>query len=304
MTAVFFDASHDDDARRQRLYGGDLTVQSPGPESRALCQFAQHLTAEAFGSLDPEFAQFELAVEQYARILSELKPRFIHHPETKQLVRSLLLALGCDGDSTYFDVPRLRSSTSHGYLTTGIAFAFHPHRDTWYSAPMSQINCWTPVYAARPDNVMAFHPEYWDTPLRNSSACYDYQRWTATSRYNAAQHIGSDTREQPKALEPVRMSPDLRVLTPIGGTLMFSAAQLHSSLPNQSGRTRFSIDFRIVNRDDLEAGTGARNVDSSCTGTALTDFLRVSDLTSLPVDLVQRYLPGHPQQAATALARA
>jgi hypothetical protein len=39
-----------------------------------------------------------------------------------------------------FDMPRLRSSTSDNYLTTGIAYEWHPHRDTWYSAPQCQIN--------------------------------------------------------------------------------------------------------------------------------------------------------------------
>ena len=67
---------------------------------------------------------------------------------------------GCDPERTYFDVPRLRTSTSNDYLTTGIAFAFHPHRDTWYSAPFSQINWWIPIYPVVADNVMAFHPQY------------------------------------------------------------------------------------------------------------------------------------------------
>ena len=33
----------------------------------------------------------------------------------------------------------LRTSTSDDYLTSGISYSFHPHRDTWYSAPFSQL---------------------------------------------------------------------------------------------------------------------------------------------------------------------
>jgi len=94
----------------------------------------QALIADAFEPFDPELAQFEMSVETYAAILADLKPRFIHHAESKRLIQQLLRKLGCDETQTYFDVPRLRSSTSHDYLTTGIAYAFHPHRDTWYSA--------------------------------------------------------------------------------------------------------------------------------------------------------------------------
>jgi len=297
MTAIFTDVDSGDAARRASLYEGDLFVYSPSAASAALCGFARQLIGEAFDPLDPERAQFELPVERYATLLAGLKPRFIHHAETRRLVRDLLRHLGFDETTTYFDVPRLRSSTSHGYLTTGIAYAFHPHRDTWYSAPMCQVNLWLPVFAARPDNIMAFHPRYWSRAVPNSSARYDYQRWNATSRFNAAQHIGKDTREQPQALAPLELEPDLRIVTPVAGVQLFSAAQLHSSIPNQSGRTRFSIDFRIVNLDDAAAGIGAPNLDSHCTGTSLGDFLRVADLEPIPPDIVQRYLPGHPQRA-------
>jgi hypothetical protein len=144
---------------------------------------------------------------------------------------------------------------------------------------------------------MAFHPQYWDRSIRNTSSVYDYQRWTATSRFNAAQHVGTDTRVQPQAEVQVEMVPDVRVIAPAGGVMMFSAAQLHSSVPNTSGRTRFSIDFRVANSDDVHAQRGAVNRDSYCSGTALTDFLRVSDLAHLPTEALDRYMPGHPQRA-------
>ena len=70
---------------------------------------------------------------------------------------------------------------------------------------------------------------------------------------------------------------------------MFSGAQMHSSVPNDSGRTRFSIDFRTVNLDDLLEGVAAPNVDSECTGTTLRDFLRASDLEPLPEDIIAMY---------------
>ena len=294
-TALWFDSPRHDDARRQRLYDGDVFIYSPTRESRALCAFARELIQEAFDGRDPELAQHDMPVTAFVALLAELKPRFIHHPESRRLIREMLLAHGCSGTDTYFDVPRLRSSTSDGYLTTGIAYAFHPHRDTWYSAPFSQLNWWMPVFDVEPDNVMAFHPLHWDTPVANSSASYDYQRWNATSRFNAVQHVGVDTREQPRPLEPVAAEPDLRIVAPVGGVMIFSAAQLHSSIPNVSGRTRYSIDFRTVHGGDVAAGIGASNIDSRSTGTATADYRRVEDLSLLPEDVINRYMPGHPQ---------
>ena len=64
----------------------------------------------------------------------------------------------------------LRTAFPGDYLKSGIAYAFHPHRDTWYSAPFCQINWWMPVYAIGSENCMAIHPRYWTQPLRNSSS--------------------------------------------------------------------------------------------------------------------------------------
>ena len=202
-----------------RIYRGEFFLYSPNRESLALVEFAREMIREAFGGRDPETAQFDIPVEAFATLLADLKPRFIHHPESKRLIRDLLLALGCDSSETYFDVPRLRTSTSDDYLTTGIAYAFHPHRDTWYSAPFCQINWWLPVYPITSDNAMAFHPNYWQRSVLNSSERYDYAEWNRTSRKDAAKHIGTDTREQPKPLEPLELQPDLRLLPPPGGTI-------------------------------------------------------------------------------------
>lgn len=300
MTTICLDDTLDDNSLRERVYAGDLCLHAPTAASLELCELARTLIREALPNLDPEFAQFQLPVERYASILAELKPRFIHHPDAKRIIHDLLIDLGCDPEQTYFDVPRMRTATSHDYLTTGIAYAFHPHRDTWYSAPLCQVNWWMPIFPVRADNAMAFHPKYWKTGLRNSSDGYNYQNWNATSRFNAAQHIKSDTRVQPRALEPVELEPDIRVLPPAGGILRFSAAQLHSTVPNSSGRTRFSIDFRTVHRGDAEALRGAHNVDSYCSGSALPDFLRVSDLAHLPEDVLARYMGGHPQRPPAA----
>jgi hypothetical protein len=230
-----------------------------------------------------------LPVERFAEILAELKPRFIHHSEVKRLLQLLLLERGCNIDKTYFDVPRLRTSTSDSYLTSGIAYAFHPHRDTWYSAPMCQLNLWLPVYAVPASSGMVIYPRYWKEPVRNSSATYNYARWNQESRYAATQHLHSDTRVQPKSEQDFDLAAGLIVNGAPGSLTIFSTAQLHASTANMSGERRFSIDFRTVHLDDVVAANGAANIDSQATGTTMGDYLRGSDLEHIPGQWIQHY---------------
>ena len=289
MNAIFFDPDMDDATRRQALYDGQLLVYSPRPSSLALSDFAREMSEQAFGARDPRHAQHAMPVEEYAQTLATLKPKFIHHPTVKTLMQAMLRDFGCEPEQTYFDVPRLRTATAGGYLTSGIAYAFHPHRDTWYSAPFNQINWWMPVYDIEPNNAMAFHLRYWDRPLRNGSRDYNYAEWNRVSRVSAAQHIKTDTRPQPKPEEPVEMDPQVRLICRAGGVIVFSGAHLHSTVPNTTDYTRFSIDFRTVHLGDVRERRGAHNVDSACTGTTMGDYLRISDLAHLPSDLIESY---------------
>jgi hypothetical protein len=145
--------------------------------------------------------------------------------------------------------------------------------------------------------VMAFHPRHFDRPVRNGSAAYNYYEWNRTSRRDAAKHVGADTRRQPRPEEPVDLDPQIRVIPPVGGLMLFSGAQFHSSVPNDSGVTRFSIDFRTVHLDDVRAHRGAPNVDAACTGTTMRDYRRASDLAPLPEQLVSEYDSGPPVDA-------
>jgi hypothetical protein len=296
-STVFFDSALGDDDRRRLLYQGQLFVYSARRPVREFVRFAADFIRDGFGGLEPETAQHAMPVEGYAELLGRLKPQFIHHPESKRHVRAVLEDLGCDPELTYFDVPRLRSSTSSGYLTTGIAYAWHPHRDTWYSAPACQINWWLPVFELAPDNAMAFHPAYWGKPVRNDSDGYNYYEWNKAHRGSAvARLIKEDPRPLPRAIEPLELTPQLRLLCPVGGLIVFSGACMHSSVPNTSGKTRFSIDFRTVHVEDARSRAGAPRTDERCTGTTMRDYLRCVDHQGLPEDVIALHDDGTVDQ--------
>ena len=289
MNTIYTDSPLSDEKRRQLLYEGQLFTFSNRPSVRALADFAAEMISEAFPGLDPLTAQYSMPVEKFVEIFGPLKPKFIHHPESKRLIREILKDFGCDVEETYQDVPRLRAVTSDAYLTSGVGYAHHLHRDTWYSAPSSQINWWLPVFEMASESSMAFHPRYWSEAVRNGSPDFNYYEWNSTGRASASQHIKSDTRKQPKPEQEMELDPQVRIVPQPGGVILFSAAQMHSTVPNTSGRTRFSIDFRTVNLNDVKNQTGAPNIDSECTGTSLRDFLRASDLSSMAEDVVLAY---------------
>ena len=89
------------------------------------------------------------------------------------------------------------------------------------------------------------------------------------------------------------LDPQIRLIPP-GGNHPVLGAQMHSTVPNDSGRTRFSIDFRTVHIADVVAQRGAPNIDSECTGTTMRDYLRGSDLSHIDEALCQEYEGGTP----------
>lgn len=291
MGSIYLNSGMDDAARRARLHAGDLFVFAPSAATRELIALARRMLEEALAPHDPRTVHRQLSAEQVATILGRLKPAFIHHPECKRLIPAIMAEHGIDLDQVYFDVPRLRSAYPSHFLSSGIAYAFHAHRDTWYSAPMCQLNWWLPLYELDPNHAMAFYPRYFGEPVENNSQIYNYYEWNTRHRANAAQHVGADTREQPKpqqALERVTIT----LVPPPGGIVLFSGAQLHETVPNGTGLARYSIDFRTVHRDDVANRRGAANLNSRSTGTTMRDYLRASDLAHLPDELVALYDDG------------
>ena len=104
-----------------------------------------------------------------AKILASWKPHFIHSERSKKLVRAVIEEAGFPAEDTHYDLPKPRTSFPVGHLTTGVAFAFPWHRDTWYSAPAQQINWWLPIFPVREDNAMSFDLASFDRAVPNTS---------------------------------------------------------------------------------------------------------------------------------------
>lgn len=279
MAGIYLNHAIDHDECRRLAFNGELLLYSSGAATRALAEHAIALATEALAPFNPRRAQEHLPVEEFVARVGPLKSRFTNDLRTKELVREVLVAFGCDLDDTFFDVPRLRVVPHSGYLTSGVSYAYKAHRDIWYASPTAQLNWWMPVYPVTADRAMSFFPEYWTRAVPNSSADFDYDEWCRVGRQLATSQIGQDTRRHPLPHEPVSTASELRIAGTQGDMILFSAAHLHATAENCSGETRFSIDFRTLNRRDLEEGRAAPNVDSRPKGSTLGDFLCARDFS-------------------------
>jgi hypothetical protein len=292
---IVVDPAGSRDELRQQLYAGNLVVLT---RLRALTDFVDYTReelTELFRPHDPEYAHEHIDASEMARILSVWKPRFIHAERSKKLVRAVIEEAGFPAEDTHYDLPKPRTSFPVGHLTTGVAFAFPWHRDAWYSAPAQQINWWLPIFPVREDNAMSFDLASFDQAVPNTSDTFDYYQNNA-SRLTTATGVTREAQARPGAVDhkPVQ---ELIVLPAPGEVLLFSGAQLHASIPNTSGRARYSVDFRTVYVPDLMAGRGAPLVDVNCTGTAIRDFVNVADEGSFDEQTVVELFGAPPADA-------
>ena len=288
VTPIYVNRRIQDDDRRFRIFEGALFLYPAPQESLRIIEWIRTLAARSFkGMRDVRRAHEELAVIDFVKQVSALKSTFTNHSTTKQLCQDLIKGLGSDPAMTYFDLPRLRVAPPGNYLTTGVSYAYKPHRDTWYAHPRQLINYWVPVYDSEPTTVMSMYVDFLNRPVQNASVGWDYDDWVKNSRFTAAGNIGVEARAHPVPLQDLHGAADLRIVQNAGDLMLFSTCQLHATAPNDSGLIRFSYDLRTVNIEDLRRERGPKNIDSGATGSTLRDFLRVSDLAPFELGELQ-----------------
>jgi len=280
MTAVrVLSEALEDGQRRKSIYGGDLLVFKKVPPMEEFCAFTDALIHEVFGTADPVRAQFELDRDEYLSRVEALQKRFRKDARAKDLFLAALGHVGVDLRRTFWDWLYLRVSP-HGEehssrRTAKLGF----HRDTWSSNVYAQTNWWAPIYAISAGRTIAVYGEYWEKPLKNTSAGWDLEE--IRSGRSTAPLV-------PEPTETVDTDSELRLVMEPGDLLCFSGAHLHASVPNSTGVARFSAEVRTVDAGDAADGRGAPNVDGEAPHVA-TDWSRhVVDDTPLTAVVAKR----------------
>jgi hypothetical protein len=281
-TSVYINRRINDDLRRARIFDGSIFLYSAPAASNKLAAWAIELIDRGFATQrNVRRAHLELTVQEFVNAAGPMKSTFTNHPRTKQLCQELIVAMGCDPELTYFDLPRLRVAPPGQYLTSGVSYAYKAHRDTWYAHPRQLVNYWVPLFDAEVSHVMPMYLDYFRKPVRNASEGWDYDEWVKNARYAAVQNLHAEKRQHPVPHDDLSQASDVRFAQNGGDIMMFSTCHLHGSPINDSDVIRYSYDLRTLHLDDLRENRGPENVDGKATGSTLKDFLRVSDLAPL-----------------------
>jgi hypothetical protein len=213
--------------------------------------------------------------------IEALQERFRKDARIVLLLRSALEHVGVAAERTYWDSIHLRIVPPASERQVGtIGF----HRDTWSSNILQQTNWWLTLRPLTDERTIAFYPDYWSKPIANTSADWDLAE--IRKRRRANEPI-DDLPLVPEPTEPVATESELRMVIEPGDLLGFSGAHLHASVPNTSTETRCSVELRTVNRDDLERGRGAPDLDGRAPVTPLYWFRSMVDGAPLNRDDVR-----------------
>lgn len=268
----------DSEAIRNSLYAGELSLSYANDATQALRQAVWTDLEAELGATGPvREAQFRLSEEEFFAVVGQLRKRFYTDTRFHRLVAAVLDAAGFDAGEHAFDPLRLRVVMHKGEENPNARPIYYGHRDTWYGNSQSMITWWIPLHDVVPEETFEFFPDDYLRPVHNDSEVFDFDRWVADGQ---ERRIGWQNRESgrieryPQLLE----EPQGRVV-PVacsaGDLLLFSAQHLHRTRANQTGLTRFSIDFRTVHLDDDRQGRGAPNVDNRSNGSSLVQFVRM-----------------------------
>lgn len=272
--------------RRQSVFSGNLFVYSPRASSRALTDAARGRLEQFLGA-EPAWAQQRLSEAEFMTLFNAAVRSL--RASLLDLAGAIVKEFGCDPESTFIGAVSLVAGTGFGFLAHGLGVPQHPHRDTWYAASISQVNWWVPLNDLDASSSFAFHPLYWDVAVNNSSKDFVFEEWTRVGK--AGDHGGvGDRLAEPRPLDPIDLAPEIQISCPAGSVVVSSAAQLWSMVPNETLKTHFNVQFQTVSQADLETGLGASNVDAAPRGTSLATFVRCSDLSPIPQELIERDL--------------
>lgn len=249
----------------ERAFRGELVTVRRLDALDALLDRAREIAFTAFA--DPVHDEGRIDSELWRERATAARRDFMRSQAVSDLLCDLFSELGFDPETTYRDRAILRFQPGRAACRTRRLRDLPPHRDSWGSNIMTQLNWWAPVFPVEPGATMEIWPGYFDRPVPNSSGDWDIEALRAAG---GGYPLLPESERPEEPGEPVLIEP--------GELLCFSAAHLHASRPNRTGRTRISLDLRTV---DISDGPGAPNVDGRGRHSGYDWFHRLSDGTRL-----------------------
>jgi hypothetical protein len=252
---------------RRRLYAGNIFKLPATSVTTELVAYIRQLAEDALGGpLANAHERFDF--DGAKQKLAPLRAALASEPRYVGTLTSIASVIGASS-ALAFDPLRLRCSLHGRHEGPGTETAYAIHRDTWYANPQCQINFWIPLHDVTEEQTFTFFPHHFNAPIRNTSSAFSYDDWITKRGWQSSK--ANVAVAFPLVLE--EPTPGQAFKAKSGDIIVFSASQLHQTIRNDSGITRFSLDFRAVHLGDHGQGLGAPNVDNGSRPDALRDYL-------------------------------
>jgi hypothetical protein len=275
MTRVLRERPSTDGALRQALYDGSVLLLPPTAASLALVELTTALLRESLGD-DPRRAHERFSDEDLFRRIGALRRELYFSAAAHDHVVSIGNDTGFPFGEAALDPARLRTIVHGACDNPRAAPAYFPHRDTWYGHPSCVVTIWVPLDDLLEQETFVFYPERFRAAVPNDSEAFDYDAWVAggdSLKIGWQDRNASLTAHYPGVTTRESYGAPFGFSCKRGEILLFAGAQLHQTLPQRAGKTRFSLDARLVHLADERSGRGAPNVDGRARGSALRDYL-------------------------------
>ncbi len=263
------------EAARAALYGGTVFKLAATDASRTLADAVLALLRAELGGADERAHSASLPPATLFACIGRVRRALFTEPRWHDAVRAVIGSLGFSPSEYAFDPLRLRTVLSAEHTVAAAAPVYIGHRDTWYAHPQNALTWWIPLDDLAEAETFEFYPDMFAAPVANDSEIFDYDAWV---RDGWDLKIGWQNSQAAVHARYPASHADLGALRAKGfacakaETLIFAAAHLHRTLPQTTGRTRFSLDFRIAHLDDVRRGLGAPNVDNRSRGSVVPDY--------------------------------
>ncbi len=170
-----------DQYRNDLLFKGHLIIFRQVDAMLELCRLSDDMIREYLPA-DPQRSHQLLARMDYLERVGKLQAAYTQQPWLKVLMSQTLKEVGATLETTFWDRFVIRA-IPHGYSHDGgEAGALGFHRDSWGANMYHQINWWAPIYTVSERNTIAFYPDYWQRPIRNTTATWRYESYVAARR--------------------------------------------------------------------------------------------------------------------------
>jgi hypothetical protein len=262
---------------RRALYVGDIFLLPATDASGRVAREVHTLLRAALEVDDVRHAHRLLAEEDFFARIGRVRRTLFTEPRWHAAVREVVAACGVEPGQVAFDPIRLRVVAPRGHENPRAQAVYYAHRDTWYAHPQSIITWWIALDDLAEEETFVFYPERFARAVPNNSEIFDYGAWV---RKDWNLKIGWQDRNAglqaryPGVVGEPDPGHELGFSCLRGENLLFSGAHFHQTRKQATGRTRYSLDFRIVHLADHAQGLAAPNVDNRSRGSAFIDYVQ------------------------------